>query len=287
MNKKNLLLGAHVSIQGGFEKAIDRAEKIGANCIQIFTKSNRQWRSKEITDQESQLFIDRKKKSTVKIVAAHASYLINLGSKSNETIQKSIIALAEELQRCEQLHIPYLILHPGTARFEEEQQSLQFLATNIDIALKQSKTKKVMLLLETMAGQGSMLGYKFKQLATIIDHIKQKKRVGVCFDTCHAFAAGYRFDTPEQYKLMWQQFNKSIGIKNIKIFHLNDSKKELGSRVDRHEHIGQGKISNSAFKLLMQDETLKDIPKILETPKENEFLDDIKNIKKLQKLSEK
>ena len=285
MNSKNLLLGAHVSIAGGFDKAIDRAQETNANCMQIFTKSNRQWDAKKITKEESDLFIKAQKESSVSVIMAHAAYLINLGSKSDETVQKSIASLSEELQRCEQLHIPYLVLHPGTARFDDEEKSLRFVAQQIDFAMTASQTHHVALLLETMAGQGNTVGYTFAQLATIIKHVHHASRIGVCFDTCHAFVAGYDFHTPDLYKKMWQEFDITIGLEKLKAFHINDSKKEIGSKVDRHEDIGKGQIPLSAFKLLLNDKRFQKIPKVIETPEgEDKIEHDKKNIEKLREL---
>lgn len=266
MKSKNILLGAHISVAGGFSKAVKRAEEIGANCFQIFTKSNRQWHAKEISPEEESAFIDALKSSSISEVIAHGAYLINVGSANNETVKKSTESLAQELQRCEQLHIPYLVLHPGTARFDDETQSLEFIAENIDKAFDLSKTNHVLLLLETMAGQGNTLGYTFKQLATIINRSRHANRIGICFDTCHAFAAGYDFSTPTSYRAMWQEFDQELGIKKLKVFHINDSKKEFGSKVDRHEGIGMGKIPIEAFALLLQDKKFEHVPKIIETP---------------------
>lgn len=285
MRKNELLLGAHVSIVGGFDHAIDRGEKIGANCIQIFTKSNRQWKAKKITENEAQAFQQRQKNSNIKIVVAHASYLINLGSTSQAIAEKSVHALIEELQRCDLLKIPFLVLHPGTMHTENEQESLIFIAEQINVVLQQAKPKYVTLLLETMAGQGSIIGHRFEQLSTILQNIKQKKHIGICVDTCHIFVAGYSFDTKESYKKIWASFDSLIGLDKIKVFHINDSKKEYGSKVDRHEHIGKGKISPQGFKLLLQDSKFSHIPKILETPKTEQFADDIKNIATLKKYA--
>lgn len=289
MNKKQALIGAHVSISGGFDHAILRGEKIGANCIQIFTKSNRQWKSKKISDEDVARFLAQQKKSNIQIVVAHASYLINLGSSSPSVVEKSIHALVEELQRCDMLQIPFLVLHPGTMHnAQDATKSLQFIAQNINTVLQKAKPQHVTLLLETMAGQGSTVGNNFEQLATIISHIAQKKHIGVCVDTCHIFASGYIFDTPTTYKKLWHEFDTTIGLERLKVFHVNDSKKNVGSRVDRHEHIGQGMIKAAAFKLLMQDPKFKNVAKILETPKgTDDFTNDIKNIQTLQRYAQK
>ena len=286
MIQKNLLIGAHVSIAGGFYKAILCGETIGATCIQIFTKSNRQWHAKKITQEDIELFTTHQKNSNIAIVVAHASYLINLGSKTEETVHKSIHALTEELQRCDALKIPYLVLHPGTLRSTDEQESLIFIADQINTALERANPQHVTLLLETMAGQGSTAGHTFEQLATIMHHIKNKKSIGVCFDTCHAFVAGYEFNTPELYKKMWDNFDKTIGLSKLKVFHMNDSKKGLNSKVDRHEDIGKGMIGPSAFKLIMDDKRFADIPKILETPQANDIEDPKRNIATLIRYSQ-
>lgn len=288
MKKNGLLIGAHVSIAGGFDQAIVRGEKIGATCIQIFTKNNRQWKSKKITQQQADAFTLQQKNSSIKVVVAHAAYLINLGSTNKLVVEKSVHALVDELERCDMLRIPYLVLHPGTLKKDDEQNSLEFIAEHINKVLQQAQPKHVTLLLETMAGQGSVAGHTFEQLATIIKHIKHKRYVGVCIDTCHIFAAGYLFDTPATYKKLWQQFDQTIGLEKLKVFHFNDSKKETGSRVDRHEHIGKGKIGAAAFKLLMNDARFADVAKILETPKgQDEFTDDIKNLETLRSLVKK
>lgn len=284
--KKNIpLLGAHVSIAGGFNQAIIRGEKIGATCIQIFTKSNRQWKAKKITSQEVEAFKLQQKNSLIKIVVAHASYLINLGSSNTLVVNKSVDALTHEIERCEILDIPYLVLHPGTLRKENEEESLIFIAEQINKVFQKAQIKNVKLLLETMAGQGSIAGYTFEQLATIIEHVRNKKNIGVCVDTCHIFAAGYKFNTPTTYKKLWQHFDKTIGINKIYAFHINDSKKEAGSLIDRHEHIGKGKIGLESFKLLMNDKKFMHIAKILETPKtEKTLTDDFENLNTLKKL---
>lgn len=279
MSPQTQLLGAHVSIAGGYDQAIVRGEKIGATCIQIFTKSNRQWYAKPITDHDVAAFLSQQKQSSVQIVVAHASYLINLASDKPETAQKSIQALTDELLRCEKLQIPYLVLHPGTYPATDRNESLLTIAKRINIALQEAQPKHTTLLLETMAGQGSTVGKTFQELAEIIKHVTHKSRIGVCVDTCHIFAAGYSFHDNRSYDKLWQQFDEIIGLNKLKVFHVNDSKKEHGSFVDRHEHIGQGKITPTAFKLLMQDPRFVSIPKILETPKENdEFEDDKRNL---------
>jgi deoxyribonuclease-4 len=283
MNKKQkLLLGAHMSIEGGLEKSIERGASIGCTTIQIFTKSNRQWRAKKITEKEAALFKDIQKKHSVFPVVAHCSYLVNLGSPNLEVQTKSTNALAEELNRCNLLDIPYLVLHPGARLTSDANDCVKAIAQNIDRAIALS-TGKTMVLLETMAGQGSVIGATLEEIAQIRKLVKEKQRVGVCLDTCHVFAAGYDFTSKSTYKNFWENFDSTIGIKHLKVVHINDSKKELGSRVDRHETIGNGKIDIEGFKLLFNDERFFNIPKILETPKTS-IEEDRENMDYLEKL---
>lgn len=280
--KHRLLLGAHMSIAGGFEKSIERGLSIHATTIQIFTKSNRQWHAKKITNTESDVFRIATQESGIKPIVAHATYLINIGSPDKEVEKKSIKALTEELERCHMLDIPYLVLHPGAHLNTDEQQCLERIAHNLDIILE-NDTGKTKILLETMAGQGSTVCYTFEQIAEVRKLAKHKRRIGVCLDTCHIFVAGYDFTTPHTYKAMWHHFDKTIGLNNLDVIHVNDSKKELGSRIDRHEDIGKGKIGLDAFKMLFNDPQFFDTPKILETPKDTPE-DDMRNIKTIQKL---
>jgi deoxyribonuclease IV len=280
--KKTFLLGAHMSTEGGREKALERGASIGCTVIQIFTKSNRQWLDKSITKEEGILFKKTQKECEVKYVIAHASYLINLGSPKPDVKSKSIMALTKELNRCHTLGIPYLVLHPGSRLTSSADDCIKQIAAGIDIALEDSKGT-TMVLLETMAGQGTGVGSTFEEIAHIRHLIKHKARVGVCLDTCHVFAAGYKFSTKTTYEQMWDAFNKIIGLEHLKAIHVNDSKKECGSKVDRHEEIGKGKIGLEAFKLLFNDPRLFSIPKILETPKSC-LADDAQNMKIIRGL---
>lgn len=277
--KDALLFGAHMSITGGLEKCFERGESIGCTAIQIFTKSNRSWHAKEITDNDASLFIETSKQSSIKSVVVHASYLINLGSENKITNDKSVYALIEEVKRCQKLGLRYLILHPGAKQGSTENECLNIISKNINHVFSET-SDQVMILLENTAGMGSSVGYTFEQLAQIIDGVKNKKRIGICFDTCHAFAAGYDFSAESGYKKMWEEFDAILGINNLKAMHINDSKKECGSKVDRHEHIEKGKIGKEAFKLLFNDEKFLNIPKILETPIEimEDFIPDMKRI---------
>lgn len=283
-----ILIGAHLSIAGGFWQALVRASNIGATCVQIFTKSNRQWAAKKIEEADIEKFKLHQKELAIEVVVAHASYLINLGSEKKEVQEKSIKALADELERCEKLTIPYLVLHPGSNPSQDTHQTCLQIAHNINKAFSIYQPRTTMLLLETMAGQGSTVGNTFETLATIIDHTTHKKQVGVCLDTCHLYASGYTFENEKNYKDLWKKFDDLIGIEKIKAIHMNDSKKELGSCVDRHEHIGKGKINKKAFELIMNDKNFKKVPKIIETPKSDEDLKhDKENLDRLKSYIKK
>lgn len=282
MTKKTLLLGAHISIAGGFEQAIIRGESIGCTAIQIFTKSNRQWNAKPIPQETSTLFKEAVRASSIQTVIAHAAYLINIGSPHNETRNKSIQSLMQELHRCQQLTIPYLVLHPGSRGSSSSKECLTAIAQALNQVLD-TVPGTTMILLETMAGQGSNVCYHFEQLASVYELCHHKDRIGICFDTCHAFAAGYDLTTQSSYQETWKRFDHILGLDLLKAIHINDSKKGCGARVDRHEHIGKGMIGNECFQLLFNDTRFFTIPKILETPKDS-LADDLRNIQHIESL---
>lgn len=273
-----------MSISGKIYQAIERGESIGCSAIQIFTKSNRQWDAKPLNPDDVAQFKQSGKKSSIQSVVVHASYLINIGSPNQELAQKSLNALEIEFQRCAELEIPYLILHPGSYTTGNQEICLDQISKNIDILL--TKNSHGTILLETMAGQASQVGYTFEQLATIIKKSTHKHRIGICIDTCHLFAAGYDLRTEKSYRAAWEDFDKIIGINKIKVIHINDSAKELGSRVDRHAEIGKGKMGLKAFELLLNDPMFFDVPKILETPN-TELSDYKRNLDVLQSLLNK
>lgn len=273
MTNRFTLLGAHMSIAGGFEKAIERGTAIGCTALQIFTKSNRQWHASPITPEASAAFLSVWKKSAVQKVVAHSSYLINFGSSDLSTQEKSRAALIIEMQRCQQLGIQELVLHPGSCSSGNTQLCIQHIQDNLNRVLDQTPSQTVVLL-ENMAGQGSSIGATFEQLQKIYAGIHQKERIGFCFDTCHAFAAGYGLATPEAYEHTFTLFDQILDLKNLRVIHVNDSKKPQGSRVDRHEHIGKGLVGIESFRFLMNDPRLLTIPKILETPKEEGSLEE-------------
>lgn len=280
--KHRLLYGAHMSIAGGLPLAIERGESIHCTAIQIFTKSNRQWQAKPITQEEATAFCSAAKNSSITSIVAHASYLINLASAEARVREQSTAALVVELERCEQLGIPDLILHPGSFGASTEQEGAAHVSACLDVALEKAQSN-THILLENMAGQGSSVGATFKQLAQIRNNVHAKRKVGFAFDTCHAFAAGYSFSDPASYHALWDEFDAILGLQHLKAVHVNDSKKECGCRVDRHEDIGKGKIGLEAFRLLFNDPRFFDIPKILETP-QDELQDYARNMHVLREL---
>ncbi len=278
------LLGAHTSISGGVSKAVDLAEKLEFTAMQIFTKNNNRWFQKNLKGTEIESFKSKLKKSNIKFVVSHDSYLINLCAVDKSILSKSRKAFLDELERCEQLGIPHLNFHPGAHLGAGEREGIKRIAESINITHDKTKDFKVSSMLETTAGQGTTLGYRFEQLQEIIDLVEEKDRMTVCIDTAHIFAAGYDIKDPKNFKNVIKEFDEIIGLKRLKCFHINDSKKELGSRVDRHEHIGKGFIGLEGFKNIMNEKKLEKIPKILETPKGKEQLEDLENLKVLKSL---
>jgi len=258
-------VGAHVSTKGGVENAPVNAHEIGASAFALFTKNQRQWAAKPLTNQNIELFKENCHKYGINQdqILAHDSYLINLGHPESQGLEKSRKAFIDEMQRCEQLGIKMLNFHPGShLKKISEEKCLNTISDSINISL--DMTKGVTAVIENTAGQGTNMGFTFEHVAAIIDNIKDKTRVGVCIDTCHAFSAGY--DLKSNFDKIWQEFDKIIGFKYLKGMHINDSKKALSSRVDRHESIGKGTLGIEVFKQIMQDQHFDNIPLILETP---------------------
>jgi deoxyribonuclease-4 len=274
--KQKLLLGAHISTSGGLHKALERGASIGCTTMQIFTKSNRQWNAKKLTSDEIEDFKKAVKAHDIDPIVVHCTYLINIGSPNEETEKKSLAALITELQRCQELGLKYLVLHPGSHLNTDEDACLARIARNVDAALE-AAPGETMILLETMAGQGSSTCYKFEHIARIRALSHHKNRVGVCLDTCHVFVAGYDMRTKKGYEQMWQKFDDTIGLDHLKALHVNDSKKDLDSHVDRHEDLGKGLIGLEGFRLLFNDERFFSVPKIIETPKAD-LPDDLRNM---------
>lgn len=276
-----LLLGAHMSIAGGLDKAVLSGASIGCSTIQIFTKSNRQWSAKKLSNTEIDIYKETLTKVSINPIIAHTAYLINIGSPNNDIEKKSIASLAEEIERCNQLSIPYLVLHPGSYVDGNRHDCLERIIENLNTVIQKKDT--TMVLLELMAGQGSTVCSTFEELEYIYKRMDNKKNIGICFDTCHAWAAGYDFSTTQTYENMWRHFDATLGLENLKVIHINDSKSRRGSHLDRHETIGKGTIGLDAFEMMMNDTNLFDIPKILETPK-NSLEDDIYNMNILKEL---
>ena len=277
-------IGPHVSASGGVANAPLNAAAIGAKAFGLFTKNQRQWQAKPLEKSEIAEFRDNCEKNGYKPfqILPHDSYLINLGNPDNDMLQKSRDAFLDELQRCEQLGLDRLNFHPGShlGRITEE-ESMDLIAESINLAL--DRTKGVIAVIENTAGQGTNLGYRFEHLQYIISRVEDKSRVGVCIDTCHAFTSGYDINTKEAFENTFSEFERIVGIKYLKGIHLNDSKKELGTRVDRHDNIGKGFISPEMFGWLMNDPRFDDMPIILETPDETEWEKEIKYLYSLIK----
>lgn len=273
-----------MSIAGGVYNCFDHGEHFKCTTIQIFTKNASQWRAKPLTETEIDKFKERQKQTKISPVVAHDSYLINLGSNDKALLQKSKEAFLLEIERCELLGIPYLVMHPGSHTGAGEEIGLKTIADSLSWLHHKSPKAKVMICLETTAGQGTNLGYRFEQIAEIIETTNSPERLGVCLDTCHIFAAGYDIRTERAYKKTMREFDSVIGLKRLKVIHFNDSRKELGSRVDRHEHIGKGCIGVEPFGFFMNDRRLAKIPKILETPKGDDATGDDKNLTILRNL---
>jgi deoxyribonuclease-4 len=260
-------LGAHLSIAGGLPRAVDRAEASGCEALQIFTKSAGQWRARPLPADEIALFRRRVDETGVHPVVAHNSYLINIAAASPILRAQSVAALGEELDRAELLGLDGLVMHPGSYTTGTADEGLRLIADGIRELLKARRRGRTMILLEHTAGQGTNLGHRFEHLAAILERLDGSPRVGVCLDTCHLLAAGYDLCTPGSYRATFREFDRLVGVDRIKAFHLNDSKKPCGSRVDRHEHIGKGCLGLEPFRMLLNDRRFAKLPMLLETPK--------------------
>ncbi|MEW6051279.1 MAG: deoxyribonuclease IV [Candidatus Zixiibacteriota bacterium] len=276
--------GAHESIEGGVFNAILRGRTATCDTIQMFNKSNNQWRAKKLSTEEVGKFFATIEETGISVACSHSSYLINLASADAALNEKSYLSFKEEMDRCNLLKIPSLVIHPGSHLGLGEQAGMDRICANLNRVLSEIKDNAVTICLETTAGQGSNLGYTFEQIAYMIDKVENKALMGVCMDTCHIFAAGYPITDPKDYKKTIKSFDDVIGLDKLKVIHVNDSKKGLGSRVDRHEHIGKGEIGLEGFRNLVNDKKLAKIPKVLETPKEDDLKEDIENLKVLRGL---
>ena len=273
-----------MSISGGMYRAFERAALTGCTTMQVFTKNNNRWEARPYTPGDIEQYRLARAGSPVAPVLAHAAYLINLCAVDGEVLRKSRAALRDELGRCEALGISGLILHPGSHVGAGEKDGIKRIAESLNLAHADTPGYRTRSILETTAGQGSAIGYRFEQLGGIIDLVDEKDRVGVCFDTCHVFAAGYDISTEGGWDGTIGAFDDVIGLRRLSAIHVNDSRKERGSRVDRHDHIGKGKIGLPGFRMLMNDPRMENVPKILETEKSDDMHEDIENMNVLRSL---
>lgn len=282
------ILGAHMSIAGGYHKAVEAAAQVGFDCVQLFTKNNNQWRAKEIAPDDVMRFRQAIERRQIVYPIAHNSYLINMASPDKELWKKSVEAMILEVRRAALLRIKYLVAHPGAYTTSSEKQGIKAIVRALDEVHRQTIGFSVKILLETTAGQGSSLGCRFEHLADVLHGVQHPERLGVCFDTCHVFAAGYPMGTEKEYQKMRKEFNRVVGVKHIMAFHLNDSKKPLGSRVDRHEAIGRGEMGKEPFRFILNDIRFRKFPMVLETPKHdaNGREMDKRNLRTLKRLIE-
>ncbi len=273
-------LGAHTSVAGGLYKAIERSAVFEANALQIFSKNNNQWEGKPLTDEICTAWHEAVAEGGIPIedIAIHDSYLINLCSDNPVTYERSFEAFIDEHQRAARLGIRLLNFHPGAAMSQSREDAIAIIAERVNEVHAATSDLTTISVLETVAGQGSTIGYRFEELAAIIERIDDKDRIGVCVDTCHIFAAGYDIRTEQGYLDAFEEFDGIVGLEYVLLFHLNDSKKECGSRVDRHEHLGKGEIGETPFRMLMADERFTEVPMVIETPKSKDLHEDVENL---------
>ncbi len=279
-----MILGAHVSIAGGVQNAPLNGQKIGCDAIQMFAKNQTQWKAKPYSDDNIEGFKRNFEAVALKSVVIHDSYLINLCATDKNKLRMSIDAFVDELERAEALGVPYVVTHPGSHLGNGEDWGIAKIAESLDEIHERTPNLKVVTLLETTAGQGTNLGYTFEHIAGMRDNVKDKDRVGVCIDTCHMFAAGYNLKQKDGYEDTWKKFEDVISLENLKAAHINDSKKEYESRVDRHEHLGEGHIGIDLFRWLVNDPRFANLPGLLETPGEEKDFE--RNLKLLRSLIE-
>ena len=283
--KDKLIVGAHFSIAKGLHESLYTAQSYGCNALQMFTKNATTWKERTLTEKEILLFEKARQETGIDSIATHASYLINIASQDSKKQRMSARALKQELIRATALKIPYCVLHPGAHTDGKMDSGIQKIADTLNDIFAQTSGKSTRLLLETTAGQGTSIGHTFEQLARIIEKIENRNRVGICLDTCHIFAAGYDIRTEAAYLQTIDIFASVLGLETLFAIHFNDSKKDLGSRIDRHEHIGKGFIGLTAFECFVNDSRFFHVPKILETPKGSGKKDwDERNLKVIRGL---
>ncbi len=276
------LLGAHMSIAGGIPKAVERAVNAGCTVLQIFVKNASQWQGRVPSTEEVQAFREACRDAGLTAVVGHDSYLINLASPDDALWERSIEALIDEIGRATALGLDDLVVHPGAHAGSGEEQGLERIVRAIDRIHDRVGPDSTRIALETTAGQGTSIGHRFEHLRDILGGVREPDRLGVCFDSCHVFAAGYDFRTPETWERTLQEFDCVVGLDRLRVLHLNDSRRELGSRVDRHQHIGEGEIGSRGFCLIMNERRLGGRPKILETPKGDDGEEDRRNLATLR-----
>ncbi|CDR32991.1 deoxyribonuclease IV [Criblamydia sequanensis] len=264
--ERPILIGAHTSAAGGVHNALLEGVSIGASTIQLFTANQRQWKAKPLSKEQVDLFAKTLAETGLQEIMSHDSYLINLGSNNPEILLKSRQAFKEEIERCRLLNLTYLNFHPGAYTTSSEEECLETIVASILECQKILEDSPTRLLIETTAGQGTALGFRFEHIAYLVERLEKKVPIGVCMDTCHSFVAGYDLRTKDALDAMLKEFDRIVGLSHLRAFHLNDSTKGLGSRVDRHKPIGEGEIGLEAFRNLMNDERTRFIPKYLETP---------------------
>lgn len=275
----NPCLGAHMSIAGGVHRALERGASIGCASVQIFLKNNMQWAGSPLCAHEIACFRQHRLPAF-----AHSGYLLNLASPHAPNRRRSITALVDEIKRAAALGVPFIVMHPGAHLGAGEEAGLRTLARSLDVVFAATGGSKVQIALETTAGQGTCLGHRFEHLAYALEHCRRPKRLAICVDTCHLFAAGHDIRTPRGYETTMRDLDRVIGAEHVVAFHLNDSKKPLGSRVDRHEHIGKGHIGLTTFRCLLRDPRWAGLPMSLETPKGADLREDVENLRVLRKL---
>jgi deoxyribonuclease IV len=284
--RKSPLVGAHMSIRGGASMAIERARSIGCTAMQIFVKNNMQWFAKPLTREEIRAFLNHVQRGELSSAFGHANYLINLAATNPQFHANSIRALAEELIRADQLELPFLVLHPGAHLGVGEEAGLKKIVDSLDEVFRETPRVKTKVALEITAGQGSCIGHRFEHLSHIIANTREPQRLCVCIDTAHLFAAGYDISSESGVKRTFNEFDRIIGNDRLVAIHVNDSKTALGSRVDRHEHIGKGRIGLDAFRFIMRSPRFSKIPKVLETPKGKDLAEDVTNLRTLRRLAQ-
>lgn len=279
-----MIFGAHCSTAGGLHKALERAQLIHAECVQIFVKNNMQWFGKPYQPAEVAEYQTELGRRTLQPVFGHTGYLINLAAPPSDNRDKSIKSLIQEVELATTIDLPFLVLHPGAHLGDGEEAGLERVAQGLNEVFRITRTSRVRIALENTAGQGSCLGFKLAHLAAIYEKVDRPERLGICLDTAHFLAAGYDIRTPKGWEAALAELDGLVGLKQILAFHLNDSKTDLGSRVDRHEHIGRGRIGREAFRHIVNDGRFEKHPACLETPKSDDLHEDIENLKVLRSL---